>query len=159
MPNNESVRRIAQDAEKSLRRLDEERTQSGPVVFFTALAGEPYQTSDGCWLIPAINEDAGNWSTFALAIGRRDLLTDARFSDCRLRRANKALLVLQLDRAFGARPLAYWREAFDTAGLPYGVLQIPDETADASRGGRTNLMSRSPVATSLSAQEQVASGA
>jgi len=64
---------------------------------------------------------------FAKAIGRADLLGDARFANSESRHANSSALVAELDRVFGAQPLAHWKTLLDAANLAYGVVQIPEE--------------------------------
>ena len=91
------------------------------------LAGGTYQTSDDRWLLLAFVEGDKNWPVFAKAIDRADLAADSRFADANSRTTNAAALVAELDRTFGAHPLAYWRKALDGARLPYGVVQIPEE--------------------------------
>lgn len=92
-----------------------------------ALGGGSYRTSDNRWLLLAFAEEDKNWPVFAKAIERTDLLADARFADSKTRHANSAALVAELDRLFGAQPLAYWKALLDGARLPYGVVQIPEE--------------------------------
>ena len=91
------------------------------------LAGGSYQTSDDRWLLLAFVEGDKNWPVFTKAIGRDDLTADHRFSSMKDRSTNAAALVAELDRVFGAQPLAYWKKALDAARLPYGVVQIPEE--------------------------------
>ena len=91
------------------------------------LAGGTYQTSDNRWILLAFVEGDKNWPVFAKAIDRADLAADARFADSRNRGTNAVALVDELDRTFGAQPLAYWRKALDGARLPYGVAQIAEE--------------------------------
>jgi crotonobetainyl-CoA:carnitine CoA-transferase CaiB-like acyl-CoA transferase len=91
------------------------------------LAGASYPTSDKRWLLLAFVEGQKNWPVFVKAIDRTDLLTDARFADERGRSSNAEALVAELDRVFGAKPLAYWKNRLDAARLPYGVVQVPDE--------------------------------
>jgi crotonobetainyl-CoA:carnitine CoA-transferase CaiB-like acyl-CoA transferase len=91
------------------------------------LAGGCYQTSDSRWLLLAFVEGEKNWPVFTKAIGREDLTADERFADSKRRGVNSAALVSELDRVFGARPLADWKTTLDAARLPYGVVQVPDE--------------------------------
>lgn len=91
------------------------------------LAGGTYQTADGRWLLLAFVEGDKNWPVFAKAIGREDLAADARFTDAKGRREHAVVLVSELDRMFGAQPLAHWKEVLDAARLPYGVAQIAEE--------------------------------
>ena len=91
------------------------------------LAGGSYQTSDKRWLLLAFVESDKNWPVFTKAIGRDDLATDPRFADSKIRGVNAAVLVKELDQMFGAQPLSYWKKTLDSARLPYGVVQVPDE--------------------------------
>jgi formyl-CoA transferase len=91
------------------------------------LAGASYQTADRRWLLLAFIEGEKNWSVFARAIDRSDLLGDVRFADAKARGANAAALVADLDRTFGAQSLEYWKKRLDGARLPYGVVQVPAE--------------------------------
>ncbi|HEY3963292.1 MAG TPA: CoA transferase [Planctomycetaceae bacterium] len=91
------------------------------------LAGGSYQTSDERWLLLAFVESDKAWPVFAKAIGCEDLLADVRFADAKNRGANATALVVELDRTFGAQPLAHWKKTLDAARLPYGVVQVPEE--------------------------------
>jgi formyl-CoA transferase len=86
-----------------------------------------YRTQDNRWVLLAFVEEDKNWPAFAQAIERPDLLTDPRFVDARGRHANSSDFVAELDRAFGAHPLAHWKTVLDAASLPYGAVQTPDE--------------------------------
>jgi formyl-CoA transferase len=86
-----------------------------------------YQTSDRRWVLLAFVDEEKNWSAFMKAAGRPDLLADPRFADSPKRHANAADLVVELDKLFGSQPLSHWRPLFDSAGLTYGVAQIPEE--------------------------------
>src|SRR5262249_14101397 len=63
----------------------------------------------------------------ANGIGRPDLLTDPRFTDAAKLAANSAQLTAILDEVFGSQPMAHWREVFDQAHIPFGVVQMPSE--------------------------------
>jgi formyl-CoA transferase len=91
-----------------------------------ALTGS-FQTSDKRWLLLVFVDEDKNWPVFAKAVGRTDLMADARFADSKSRHANAGALVAELDRLFGAQPLAYWKNLLDAERLPYGVVQIPEE--------------------------------
>lgn len=86
-----------------------------------------YQTSDRRWVLLAFVEEEKNWSAFVKASGRADLLADPRFADSPKRHANAAALVAELDKLFASQPLSYWKPLLDSAGLTYGVAQIPEE--------------------------------
>lgn len=93
-----------------------------PNALFTS-----YQTQDNRWVLLALIQEDKNWPDFARAIERLDLLADPRFADANGRHANSEALVAELDRVFGARPLAHWKTVLDAARLPYGVVQIAEE--------------------------------
>jgi len=105
-------------------KFDGEISRSHPP---NALAGASYRTSDNRWVLLVFVEEDRNWSAFAQAIQRDDLLGDMRFADSKGRRANASALVAELDRSFGAHPLSHWKPLLDAARLPYGVVQIPEE--------------------------------
>jgi crotonobetainyl-CoA:carnitine CoA-transferase CaiB-like acyl-CoA transferase len=86
-----------------------------------------YQTSDNRWVLILFVEEDKNWPIFVKAIERADLLIDPRFADGKSRHVNSSALVAELDRVFGARPLDYWKKLLDSARLPYGVVQVPEE--------------------------------
>ncbi|MBV8473999.1 MAG: CoA transferase [Hyphomicrobiales bacterium] len=88
-----------------------------------------YRTQDNRWVLLAFVQEDKNWPVFARAIERPDLLADRRFADAKARHANCAAFAAELDRVFGARPLAHWKTVLDAARLPYGVVQTPQEMA------------------------------
>jgi crotonobetainyl-CoA:carnitine CoA-transferase CaiB-like acyl-CoA transferase len=79
------------------------------------------------WVMLAFVQEDKNWPDFARAIERPDLLTDPRFADAKDRHANAEVFVAELDRVFGAQPLAHWKKVLDAARLPYAVVQIAEE--------------------------------
>jgi len=84
-----------------------------------------YQTSDGNWFLIVVQSK--DLPALAAAIGRPDLLLDARFTDDATRAANAAQLTGILDEVFASQPLAHWREALDRAHITYGVVRAPHE--------------------------------
>jgi len=75
---------------------------------------------------------------FAKAIGREELLGDARFAGCRGRGPTPPALVAELDRVFGTQPLAYWKKALDAPGClrrgagPDEIVKDPQLLANTS---------------------------
>src|SRR6202008_1279133 len=67
-----------------------------------------YQAGDGTWFLLIVTPD--KLAALAKAIGRPDLLTDARFSDPKKLVENMPQLAAILDDVFGAQPLAHWQE-------------------------------------------------
>jgi formyl-CoA transferase len=84
-----------------------------------------YRASDDHWFLLVTEPD--RWPALANGIGRPDLLTDARFTDAAKQAANSAQLTAILDEVFGSQPMAHWREVFDQAHIPFGVVQAPGE--------------------------------
>ena len=84
-----------------------------------------YRSSDDTWFLVVLTPD--KWQALATAIGRPDLLTDARFADAAKQAANSADLTGILDGVFGSQPMTHWREVFDRGHLTYGVVRAPAE--------------------------------
>ena len=84
-----------------------------------------YQASDDHWFLLVTEPD--RWPALATGIGRPDLLTDPRFTDAAKQAANSAQLTAILDEVFSSQPMAHWREVFDQAHIPFGVVQAPGE--------------------------------
>src|SRR5882757_4041226 len=84
-----------------------------------------YQTADGTWFLIVVQSK--DLPALVAAIGRSDLLADARFADDAKRAENASLLTTILDEVFAARPFSHWREALDRARVTYGVVRAPSE--------------------------------
>jgi crotonobetainyl-CoA:carnitine CoA-transferase CaiB-like acyl-CoA transferase len=84
-----------------------------------------YRSSDNRWFLLVVPPD--RWPALATEIGRADLLTDARFSDAAKLAANAPQLTAILDAMFAAQPMDHWREIFDRAHVPFGVVREPTE--------------------------------
>jgi crotonobetainyl-CoA:carnitine CoA-transferase CaiB-like acyl-CoA transferase len=84
-----------------------------------------YRSSDDHWFL--IVTEPARWPALANGIGRPDLLTDPRFSDAAKLVANSAQLMAIFDEVFSSQPMAHWREVFDQAHIPFGVVQTPGE--------------------------------
>ena len=82
-----------------------------------------FQTSDQQWFLLVLEPAA--WPALAKAVGRPDLLTDARFTDPAKIMANSAALTAILDEAFGSQPMAHWQEVLVKANIEFGVVQAP----------------------------------
>lgn len=104
----------------------------------------PYQVfaaSDGHVII-AVGNDS-QYAKFCGVAGRPDLATDARFAKNAARVRNRALLVPLLEEIVRARPVAFWFERLEAAGVPCGPINtIAQALADpqiAARGLRMDL--------------------
>ena len=83
----------------------------------------PYQafrTADGHVNIGAANQ--ATWERLCAAIGRDDLLADARFAEPRLRMDNLDALVATLQDTFVQRTSDEWLADLDAAGVPAGPI-------------------------------------
>lgn len=79
----------------------------------------PYQaleTRDG-YIIVAVGNDR-LWQTFARAIGREDLLSDARFATNPDRVRNRERLISELEKTFREKTTREWMEILEKAGVP-----------------------------------------
>ena len=84
-----------------------------------------YRASDDNWFLIVLTPD--KWPALATGIGHPDLLSDAQFSDAPKQIANSAELTAILDEVFSSQPMAHWREVFDHARIPFGVVQKPSQ--------------------------------
>jgi formyl-CoA transferase len=84
-----------------------------------------YRSSDDHWFL--IVTVPARWPALAKGIGRPDLVSDPRFVDPEKQAANSAQLTAILDQVFGSQPIAHWREVFERAHIPFGVVQTPSE--------------------------------
>jgi crotonobetainyl-CoA:carnitine CoA-transferase CaiB-like acyl-CoA transferase len=84
-----------------------------------------YRASDGTWFVLVVTPD--KLPAVARAIGRADLLTDARFSDPAKLVENMPQLTAILDEDFGSRPMAHWYEIFNGVHVTFGAVCGPQE--------------------------------
>jgi len=87
-----------------------------------------YQAADDHWFLIVVL--AKDWPSLTNAIGRPELLLDARFADAATQAANSVQLTAILDEVFRQQPLAHWREVLDRAHITYGVVRSPAENAN-----------------------------
>jgi len=87
-----------------------------------------YRASDGTWFVLIVTPD--KLAAVAKAIGRADLLTDARFSDPAKLIENMAQLTEILDEVFGSQPMAHWYEVFNGVHVTFGAVRGPQEVID-----------------------------
>jgi len=104
----------------------------------------PYQVfaaADGHVIIAVGND--GQYAKFCEVAGCPELATDPRFAKNADRVRNRALLVPMLERIVRARPVAFWTEQLEAAGVPCGPINsIAQALADpqiVSRGLRIDL--------------------
>ncbi|HEY0104975.1 MAG TPA: CoA transferase, partial [Rhizomicrobium sp.] len=87
-----------------------------------------YRASDGTWFVLLVTPD--KIAALAKAIGRADLLTDARFSTPANLAQNRPQLAAILDEAFSAQPMAHWYEAFSGVHVTFGAVRGPEDVVN-----------------------------
>ena len=88
-----------------------------------------YCAGDGKWFWLLGLQGDRHWPDLVRAVGRPDLLTDARFSDMRARRENAGALVPMLDAVFATKSLSEWSAIFDRENVWWAPVQSPDDVA------------------------------
>ncbi len=87
-----------------------------------------------------VNVGVGNeelWRKFCGAIGRTELLADARYTTNKDRVEHREPLVADLARTFAAKDAADWLAVLDQAGVPAGrIRDVPQALDDARQEGR-----------------------
>lgn len=81
-----------------------------------------YPTADSRWIALCMLQADRYWAGFCHAIGRDDLIDDARFADAAVRADNVEACVTELDETFRAQPLTAWRERLATQEGQWDVL-------------------------------------
>jgi crotonobetainyl-CoA:carnitine CoA-transferase CaiB-like acyl-CoA transferase len=84
-----------------------------------------YRTADDVWFVLLVTP--ANWPALTKAVGRGDLLTDARFADAAKVAENAGAVTSILDAAFVAHPMSYWAQALDAEHITYGPVRSPAE--------------------------------
>src|SRR5471030_257049 len=84
-----------------------------------------YRAKDDTWFVLLITAD--KVAAVAKAIGRPDLLTDARFTDPAQLSANMPQLAAILDEVFSAKPMAHWYQVFSGVHVTFGAVRGPQE--------------------------------
>ncbi|MCA1846904.1 MAG: CoA transferase, partial [Actinobacteria bacterium] len=81
-----------------------------------------YRTADDRFIGLVMLDSNRYWPGFCAAIDRSDLVDDERFATARLRAANAAACVAELDGIFAIRPLDHWRKALAAQDGPWSVV-------------------------------------
>jgi crotonobetainyl-CoA:carnitine CoA-transferase CaiB-like acyl-CoA transferase len=81
-----------------------------------------YPTADGRFVALMMLGSDRYWPGLCQAIGRPDLITDARFATARDRATRSADCVAALDAVFSAQPLDHWRSALAGQEGPWAVV-------------------------------------
>lgn len=86
-----------------------------------------YRTADDKWLFLTCLEADRHLKKVMLALGREDLLTDARFESGRALRKNSRAVIEVLDAEFAEHTLEEWARRLDDAGVWWAPVQSPAE--------------------------------
>jgi crotonobetainyl-CoA:carnitine CoA-transferase CaiB-like acyl-CoA transferase len=89
-----------------------------------------YRSGDGRWFWLLGLQGDRHWPDVVRAVGKAELLTDARFNDIRARRTNNRACVETLDGLFRERPMAVWAEIFDREGVWWAPVQTVGEVVE-----------------------------
>src|ERR671919_1053095 len=84
-----------------------------------------YRTADDRFIALMLLQADRYWGDLATRLGRPELTTDERFSTAEARAQNAEACTAVLDEAFGAQPLAHWKEAladFEGVWTPFQTL-------------------------------------
>src|SRR6202008_1329271 len=87
-----------------------------------------YRASDGAWFVLIVTPD--KLAVLAKAIGRADLLADARFSDPSKLVQNMPQLTAILNEIFSSQPMAHWYEVFNGVHVTFGAVRGPQEVVE-----------------------------
>jgi formyl-CoA transferase len=87
-----------------------------------------YRASDGTWFVLIVTPD--KLAAVAKAIGREDLLTDARFSEPAKLMQNMPQMTAILDEIFGSQPMTHWYEVFNGVHVTFGAVRGPQEVVN-----------------------------
>jgi crotonobetainyl-CoA:carnitine CoA-transferase CaiB-like acyl-CoA transferase len=96
-----------------------------------SIFGNQYVCRDGRWFTLLLPQEEKRWPAFCAALGLDALAVDPRFADSALRRANAAMLVVELDRVFATQDWAHWREVLVAVGAAVSpisrAMEIPQD--------------------------------
>jgi len=102
-------------------------------------AGNPitnsYRTSDGRWLYLVCLQGDRFWAEVCRTVDRPDLIDDARFSEGSARFENRRECIAELDKSFGSRTLAEWRERFAGFTGVWAPVLSPSEVLEHVQAG------------------------
>jgi CoA:oxalate CoA-transferase len=91
----------------------------------TAAPSGTFRTGAGLINIAANKQE--QFEALARAVGREDLVRDARFAERENRKRNRAALTQEVERALEQRSAAEWEAILNRVGVPAGrVLSVPE---------------------------------
>ena len=84
-----------------------------------------YRASDGTWFVLIVTPD--KVAPVVKAIGREDLLSDARFADPDRLEENRPALIAILDDVFSSEPMEHWYQVFSSVHVTFGAVRGPED--------------------------------
>jgi formyl-CoA transferase len=84
-----------------------------------------YRAADDTWFVLIVMPD--KFQVVAEALGRKNLLTDPRFSEPARLMTNMPQLTAILDDIFAAQPMTHWQRIFESVNVTFGVVRGPQE--------------------------------
>jgi crotonobetainyl-CoA:carnitine CoA-transferase CaiB-like acyl-CoA transferase len=87
-----------------------------------------FPTADG-WVVLALDESAGAWSSLCSTLEDDGLASDPRFEDAPLRRRNGSELVARLDEILASRSTKEWMSRWQSAGLRASPIRTYEDLA------------------------------
>jgi len=89
-----------------------------------------YRSEDKRWFQLTIVREDRDWPALCQAIGRDDLLVDARFADAPRRRSNAPALAAILGELFATCPFTHWRARLKAQGLAFALIARVQDFAE-----------------------------
>lgn len=86
-----------------------------------------YMPKDGKPFKLNIHDYRKGWAPFCRAVGRPDLIEDARFATIEVRVNHMSELIAIFDRAIGEHDLAYWIDALTEHDIPFAPIQTYED--------------------------------
>ena len=91
----------------------------------TSMPTSAYRTADGYMNVAASGE--GQWQALCKAIGREDMLADARFKGGENRAKNRRELNALINESLSTRKSSEWIDLLNAAGVPCGPINAVDQ--------------------------------
>jgi crotonobetainyl-CoA:carnitine CoA-transferase CaiB-like acyl-CoA transferase len=107
---------------------------------FTAAPSGTFRTGAGLLNIAANKQE--QFEALAKAVGRTELVRDARFRDRESRKRNRAELSRELEEALARRPAAEWEAILNLEGVPAGRVLTVREALEVPQVRQRELLQR-----------------
>ena len=104
-----------------------------------------YRTGDQRFIMLNMLQGDRYWPGFCRALGREDLLEDARYIDFEQRSNNRETLLPLIREAFAAQPLDHWREQLTKHDCVWSAVQTPLEAANDPQSVANGYLAQHPT--------------